>query len=85
MQAHTHVHWFKGKESAREKRGTEREEREREREDRERERTERERERERDGSEERRTLLTCDAFLPVHMMRLAIAGVAWRDPAGEMG
>ena len=72
------MHWFKGRESAREKRGTEREERERERE-------RGQRERERDGSEERRTLLTCDAFLPVHMMRLAIAGVAWRDPAGEMG
>ena len=71
-----------------EKRAREKREAQRERRERERERTERERgqrERERDGSEERRTLLTCDAFLPVHMMRLAIAGVAWRDPAGEMG
>ena len=70
---------------AREKREAQRERRERERERTERERGQREREREREGSEERRTLLTCDAFLPVHMMRLAIAGVAWRDPAGEMG
>ena len=56
--------------------------------ERERERKkERERERKRDGREEKRTLLTSDAFLPVHthMMRLAIACVGWRDPAGQMG